>query len=309
MNPVRTSPDAYLTYRAWRGRLGGPWRGALAVTRLGLAGLARRKLLWVLYACCVLIFLSFFFGQYLLVWAGAQVGEQEVRGIGFQRVNPQDLVKNLRDSLKLNGSAETFRNLFAWEGSILIVTLALVGAQLVGNDFRYRSLPFYLAKPLSGRHYVFGKCLAVAVVVLAMTALPAVLLFVEYGLLEGWEYFWDARRLLAGILGYGALLAVVLSLLLVAVTSWVQKTVPLVMVWSAIFIMAPLVGLNLAEWTGEPQWRLMDLWNCGYIVGNRMLGVTLEKQPSVAAAATMLAVAVFASIGLLSARIRAVEVV
>jgi len=301
--------DALLTYRPWTGTFAGPWRASLAITRLGLTGLVRRKLLWVLFAFSLLIFFSFFFGQYLLVWASSLVAEENVRAGGFVTLSPQRLVKDLRDNLKLNGSGETFRNLFWYEGLILNVTLALVGAQIVGNDFRYRSLQFYLAKPLAPRHYIAGKCLAAAVVVFAMTGAPAVVLFVEFGLLEGWSYFWDARGLLAGILGYGFLIAIVLSLLLVAVTSWVQKTVPLVLVWSALFVMAPAVGKSLAAWTTRPNWQLIDLWNNAYVVGNHFLGIALADQPAPAAAAVVLAAVCGLSALALARRVRAVEVV
>lgn len=309
MNPSLDLSTSLLRYRPWRGHLRGPWRGSLAIARLSLASLARRKLIWVLYGFCLLVFLSFFFGQYLLVWAGSQLGESQVRGAGFLLFQPTELVKQLRDELKLNGSAETFRNLFWYEGMILNVTLALVGAQLVGNDFRFRSLPFYLAKPLSGRHYVAGKCLAIAAVVTAMTTLPALILYLEYGLLDGWEYFWDAKRSVLGVLGYGALLAVFLSLLLVAVTSWVQKTVPLVMVWSALFVMTPAISQSLAIWTKQPNWRLLDLWNNAYVLGNQFLGLTLKDQPSPGAALGVLAGVAVCCIVVLRRRVRAVEVV
>lgn len=302
-------PVSLLSYRPWRGRLGGPWRGSLAVARLGLAGLLRRKLFWALFAFAGLIFFSFFFGQYLLVWAGSQVGEDSVRAGGFVRLKPAEIVKQLRDSLKLNGSAETFRNLFWYQGMILTVSLALAGAQLVGNDFRHRSLPFYLSKPLTTWHYVAGKCLAVSAVILLMTALPAFCLYVEFGLLDSWQYFLDKRSLLLGIAGYGAILCIVLSLLLVAVTSVVQKTVPLVMVWSALFVFAPVVGQTLATWTEQPNWRLIEIWNSAYVVGNHMLGLSLEHQPSVFASALTLVFACAISLICLHRRIRAVEIV
>lgn len=309
MTPARATPESMLSYRPWRGTLGGPWHGAWAVARLGLAGLVRRKLVWVLFAFCAMIFLAFFFGQYLFIWAGGQLGESEVRVAGFNRVNPNVLMKELRDNLKLNGSAETFRNIIDGESAILMVTLALVGAQLVGNDFRYRSLPFYLSKPLTARHYVAGKCLAVAAIVLAMTMVPALLLYVEYGLLDSWGYFWDARWLLAGIIGYGLLLAGFLSVLLVAVTSWVQKTVALIMVWMGMFIMAPAVCEILSSVLQLQSAKLFDLWSCTYVVGNAMLGLTLEKHPPVAACAAVLALVTAVSLLALTRRVKAVEVV
>ena len=110
-------------------------------------------------------------------------------------------------------------------------------------------------------------------------------------------------------LGYGLLLAGMMSLLLVAVTSWVQKTVPLVMVWSGLFVMAPAVGQSLAAWTRQPTSRLIDLWDCAYIVGNAMLGTKVENQPPVWAAAMVIGGVCVLCVGVLFARIRAVEVV
>ena len=86
-----------------------------------------------------------------------------------------------------------------------MIVLALAGSVLVGNDFRFGSLPFYLSKPLGRWHYVLGKCLAVAVFVNVMTTILALILLVEYGLLDSWDYFVEHvaagarhRRLRAG---------------------------------------------------------------------------------------------------------------
>ncbi|MFL5327456.1 MAG: ABC transporter permease subunit [Gemmataceae bacterium] len=309
MNMTPASPVNLLSYRPWRGRLGGPWRGVLAIARLGITGLARRKLFWALYAFALLIFFSFFFGQYLLVWAEGQVGEETVRAGGFMTFTPSKIVKDLRDELKLNGSAKTFRNLFWYEGVILIVSLALAGAQLVGNDFRHRSLPFYLSKPMQGRHYVLGKCLAVSAVVNLITTLPALVLLLEYGLLTSWQYFWATRWLVYGILGYGLILSVVMSLVLVAVTSVVQKTVPLVLVWSGLFVFLPGVALSLSVLQENRWYRLLDIWDDAYVVGNRLLGESLPDRPPAWAAATVLVVLCLISVAWLRLRIRAVEVV
>jgi ABC-2 type transport system permease protein len=299
-----------LSYRPWTGNLGGPWRGVFAIARLGVAGLARRKVFWFLYAFAILIFFSFFFGQYLLIWFEGQIGEETVRAGPIPvPLSPVEMVRGLRDFFKLNGSGATFRNLFWYEGLILIVSLALAGAQLIGNDFRYRSLPFYLSKPLQGRHYVLGKCLAVSAVINLLTTLPALLLLIEYGLLTNWQYFWDSRWLLLGILGYGATLSVVMSLLLVAVTSVVHKTVPLVLVWAGLFVFIPSVSTGIAFWRENWNWRLVDIWNSAYVVGNYMLGETLEEQPAPSRAAISLAIVCALSIFWLWRRIRAVEVV
>src|SRR5437763_16642639 len=107
---------------------------------------------------------------------------------------------------------------------MVVVTLALAGWGLVGSDFTQRGLPFYLAKPISRWHYIAGKCLAVAAVVMLMTTLPALGLYSQHAL-DDWEYlvnpdyFLDnglgkgpaGLPLLLGVLGHGCVFAVVLS--------------------------------------------------------------------------------------------------
>src|SRR5262249_56637539 len=131
-----------------------------------------------------------------------------------------------KTQLKINGSGETYRNVIWYEGFMVMIVLALAGSILVGNDFRFGSLPFYLAKPLGPWHYVLGKCLAVAVFVNLMTTLLPLVLWVEYGLLEGWSYFWDSARLAGGIVGYGAVLTARLSLLPLAPPSVLRRPLP-----------------------------------------------------------------------------------
>jgi hypothetical protein len=85
--------------------------------------------------------------------------------------------------------------------------------------------------------------------------------------------------------------------------------VPLVMVWSALFVMAPAIGQSLALWTRQPNWKLIDLWNNAYVIGNRMLGLSLEQQPAPAIALLVIVLVALASVVVLWKRVRAVEVV
>ena len=74
-----------------------------------------------------------------------------------------------------------------FQGYMVMIVLALAGSILVGNDLRFGSLPFYLSKPLSRRHYLLGKAVAVGVFINLMTTLPALMLFIQYGLLDSWR--------------------------------------------------------------------------------------------------------------------------
>jgi ABC-2 type transport system permease protein len=308
-----------LRYRPWRGQFRGPARGVWAIARVGLGLLLRRKLFWAMYGLSLMIFLFFFYGQYLQVFLEQRVTDENVRvgGLFPQNLRPELVMKRLRDALQLNGSADTYANFIWFEGFIVMIVLALVGSVLVGNDFQHGSLPFYLSKPIHRWHYVLGKCLAVAVFVNLMTTLPAVLLFFEYGFIEEWSYYWDNLRLLGGILAYGAVLTVTLSLLLVATASWVRRTVPMVMIWTTLFVLGRIMQRWLVDGLKLPEsWRLVDLWNDMYLVGQWALGTPLEAirptsqvQPPYWQAAVTLGVVWVVCLLYLRKRIRAVEVV
>jgi ABC-type transport system involved in multi-copper enzyme maturation permease subunit len=303
-----------LHYRPWRGSFHGPWLSVWPIARISLGMIFRRKLFWFVYALGLCIFLLFFFGQYLLAYIETQAAESNVSILGF-RDNPQNLIRFLRGILKLDGSADTYANFFWYQGYIVMVVLAMAGSILVGNDFHFGSLPFFLSKPLSRWHYLLGKALAVAVFINLMTTAPALVLFIQYGFLDSWSYYWDSRHLLAGILGYGMALTVSLSLLLVATSSWLRRTVPLIMVWTIVLFFFRLMSRVLVDGLHyDARWRLIDLWNSLYLVGCRCLGMDHEQvrprpQPVWYEAVLVLGVACLVCVSYLNLRTRAVEIV
>ena len=303
-----------LHYRGWTGQFRGPGWAVLAIARIALSQVLRRKLFWVLYAFGLLFFFMFFFGQYLLAWVESQMDEEVVNVMVF-RTNPAEFARLGRVALQLNGSGEMYRNFFRFQGSMVIIILAMAGSVLVGNDFQFGSLPFYLSKPLSPWHYLAGKCLAVAAIVNLMTTLPALVLYFQYGVLTSWEYFVQDFRLLFGILGYGLELTVCLSLMLVATAGWLRRTVPMIMAWTTIFIFLRLLSVALVNGLKmSPRWRLMDLWNDTFLLGAYCLRVEPYKdwqpfQPTIGEAAVVLGVVCILCLTYLTLRIRAVEIV
>jgi len=302
-----------LHYRPWRGEFHGPIFSVWPIARVSLWMIFRRKLFWGLYGLGLLIFFMFFFGQYLLAWAETQAAEETVR-VGVVRAEPGKLIQVLREVLKLNGTGYTYRNFFWYQGYMVMIILALAGSIIVGNDFQFGSLPFYLSKPLGRWHYLIGKCLAAGVFVNLMTTLPALILYVQFGLLDSWSYFVENIRLLLGILGYGAVLTVSLSLFMVATATWLRRTVPMIMTWATLFFFFPLLGRALVNgFHYEARWELIDLWNNAYLIGNALLGLGADAvrppHPALSEAALVLGVLSFVCLIYLNLRIRAVEIV
>jgi hypothetical protein len=317
-----------LHYRAWHGHYRRPVCSAWPIARVALEMLLRRRLFWVLYAAGLLIFLMFFFGSYLLDWAETQIASTPIQ-VGRFKTEPERMVRLFRDGLRvLSGSQETFAYFFLYQGIMLMVVLALAGSVLVGNDFTFGSLPFYLAKPLSRWHYLLGKGLAVGVVVNLLTTLPALLLFAQHAL-NDWDYLADPdffRRagsgngpaglpLLAGILGYGLVLTVCLSIMLVAAASWLRRTMPLIMAWASVFLFFRLLASVLVDGLHyDAGWRLIDLWNDLRLLGCVCLGIEHERiwphpQPEFWQAALVLGAVCALCLSYLNRQIRAVEIV
>jgi ABC-2 type transport system permease protein len=305
--------ESLLRYRPWRGEFRPPINASWALARTSFRLILRKKAFWALFALAAMIFFFFFYGQYLIVWVSMQAGQQSVSFSGIP-IRLDGLSKFL-DGLNLNGSAHTFGNLIWFEGYIVTIVLAFAGSILVGNDFHHGSLPYYFSKPIGQRHYILGKCLAIGFLIQLLTTLPAMILFIQAGLLYDWKsYYFDHVRQFVGILAYGIMLTAVMGMLLIAVSVSVRRTVPLVMVWMGLFVLMPLIGRWLVEGPQlTPLWRLIDLWNDLYLVGLWLLdadfkSVKTDRNPSVLEAAVVLTVVVVCCGLYLQKRIRAVDV-
>lgn len=305
--------DTLLRYRPWRGVPHGPLYASVAMARASLKLLLRRRQMWALFALGLLIFFFFFYAQYLVVWITNQLATETVRFAGIP-VSVNNLTRFL-DRLALNGTDHTFGNFIWYQGYILVIVLALAGSVLVGNDFFHGSLPFYLSKPIGRWHYILGKCLAVAFLINLLTTFPAFLLWVEAGLLYDWQsYYFDNLNLLLGIIGYGLTLTVTLSLLVIATSVWLRRTVPLVMVWMGLFALLPMLSGWLVSATDNESWRLIDLWNSLYLCGLSCLQadhstVRPTPQPPYWQAWIAVGSVTLACLAYLRRRIQAVEIV
>jgi hypothetical protein len=326
-----------LHYRPWRGAFRGPAWGVWPIARVALGAVLQRKMFWWLYGFSLLVFLMFFFGSYLLAWAETQIPEKPVQvqvGQQKQQLETDRMLQSVRQSMKvLNGSSDTFAYFFRYQGLMVMVVLSLAGSVLVGNDITHGSLPFYLAKPLSRWHYVLGKCVAVGIIVNLLTTVPALVLFAQHGM-DDMDYLIDVNffkenrgvgpaswHLLLGVLGYAAVMTVTLSILLVATATWVRRTMPMVMVWTTLFLFLHLFSVMLVDgFHFDPRWRLVDLWNDIGLVGCACIGIGEEfgvtqptlyprPQPAIFEAGLVLVGVCVVCLIYLNQRTRAVEIV
>jgi len=289
-------------YRGWSDRLWPAWFSVWPIALAGLRLVLRRKLTWFLLALAVLHFLFLF----SVIYLRAQINAYNPAAAPwidrfFERV--------LRS---MSGAGKTYRDFMFEQGTVTMIVLALAGEMLVGNDYRHGGLTFYLSRRVGRRHYVIGKLLSIGLLVEMTTALPALVLFVEYGLLcDSLAYFRDNVQIALGILAYGLLMSVALGLVLFASAAWLQRTVPLVMGWSCLFVLLPAVAEILHHVTDDRRWELLIFWRDIRLVGTWFFGAldpAKETQLLPGAIAVVLAVCVLSALAIVP-RVRAVKVV
>jgi ABC-type transport system involved in multi-copper enzyme maturation permease subunit len=284
-------------YRDWHGRLRPAWWACWPIAWTGVRLVLRRRLFWGLLGLALLNFLFFFATIYLK----AQVSIE----------NP--MVGRMVDQVltSVTGAGKTFRDFMFAQGTVTMLVLAFAGELLVGGDYERGGLTFYLSRAVGRRHYVIGKLLAIGLLVAMTTALPALILFMEYGLLtNSLAYFQENWRIVLGILGYGAIMAVSLSLLLFTLASWLNKNVPLVMSWACIFVLLPAIGEILRHTYDDRHWRLLMFWRNLRLLGSWCFGAMTENDTQLAPAAAYIVLAVWIVCVLaVIPRVRAVRVI
>ena len=235
------------------------WLACWPIARTALLLVFRRKLFWLFLGIALLTFMFRFGVIYLL----AELNTQQ-SGIGrmLSRLDPN-----------LEGSGRTFLNFMLAQGTVTMILLAFAGSVLAGNDHRRGGLTFYLSRRINVLHYTGGKLLAIGLLVSLTTTLPALVLFLEQGMLgDTAKYFSENYNIAIGILGYGGLIAVTLGLLLFALVSWMPRPVPLVMSWACLFVFLPVLS-GILRWVFDDRhWRLLNLWRDLYAIGSRCFG-------------------------------------
>ena len=102
---------------------------------------------------------------------------------------------------------------------VLFVTV-FAGSGLVASDLRTGAILVYLSRPLTRRDYVAGKLLVLLILNLSVTLVPALLLY-GVGLALAPEQFlkWEMAWIAPAIVAYSLVIAVVMSLVSLAISS------------------------------------------------------------------------------------------
>lgn len=288
-------------YHPWHGRRRPAAFAAFAVARTTLLQLVRRRAYWIVLALGLVMFFVYASVIYMLTQMQLPPRTQEFM---FARFNFSPTAGDPQET--------GYVTFMESQGMIVMILLALAGSLVVGSDFRVGALPFYLSRSISRRHYLVGKLLAIMVVVWSLTVLPALVLFIEYGLFTtSFDYWLEHWQIVPAILGYGLVLGTVLSIWIAALAAYLQRLAPIAVTWSSLFVLPARLAYTLRNSTNDRRWLLLDPWRDIRLAGRMFFGnfeSDSDRQLSQYAAIILAAVTVPLLIALVR-RVRAVEVV
>lgn len=287
-------------YHGWTGELQSPWISSLAIIRVALLQVFRRKSYWIVIALGLL--------QFLIYWALIYAVNQ----VNFPHRVQTDILKFMGFGSTTSGDGNGYIRFMRQQSVIVMILLAFAGSLLVGADFRMNSLPFYLSRRINRMHYIVGKLMAISAIVSLMTVLPALLLFFEYGFLTAsFDYWIDNWRIPVSVIVYGAIICAVLSTLIVTLSAYLQRVAPIAITWSSVFVLLGSMARFLRSGDGSNYWGLIDPWRDMRYVGRLCFGdFETQEQYDFACWALLVLIAVCSlALVALVRRVRAVDIV
>ena len=184
-----------------------------------------------------------------------------------------------------------------------------VAVPAIADDIRTGALQFYFSRPLTRIHYLAGKVVAVALLVMLVSAVPALVLAIfRTGLSISGDEAASGLGLVLRTLAYAPLYAALFSLPPVYLSSLGQRTGAIRGLWAVVFFFSWIFGEGLASATDIQWFALLSLPTDLLLVGQFIFGHELSHPVPWYSAAAVLVVVVAGSGWLLLRRLRRVEV-
>jgi ABC-type transport system involved in multi-copper enzyme maturation permease subunit len=194
----------------------------------------------------------------------------------------------------------------------LIIT-SWIAPRLITFDLADNALPILLSHPISRFGYVFGKFIALFASLSLVTWVPSFLLFAYQGYSSAQPWAFANLHIAGGLLTGTMIWITFLSILGLALSSWVKwRVVATGIIFAAVFVPSGVGGIVNAVL--RTKWgSLLNLPVMMSLMWQRLLGapdlIWTEQSIPTAAVITMLALECVLCVAMLNARIRAREVV
>jgi ABC-type transport system involved in multi-copper enzyme maturation permease subunit len=284
------------SYRAYNGPLTPLWMRVIVLVRYGLAEAWSSKITVALFVFSLLPFLFFLVAIYLAN-------------------NPLAQALILKSTTKAFAmDANFFLNVLQTQSWLALAVTAWVAPRLISFDLADNALPILLSHPISRVGYLFGKFLALFASISAVTWVPCLLLFVYQCYASQQPWAMANLPIAVGLFAGAVIWITFLSILGLALSSWVKwRVVATGAIFAAVFVPAG-VGAIVSAVLRTKWGFLLNIPVMMTVLWQRLLGVPESftrvgsSLPTVSIA-VMLILACLLCFAMLNARIRAREVV
>ncbi len=283
------------SYRAYSGKLTPLWTRVLVLTRYAFAEAWSSKITVALFTLSLLPTAVFLVIIY--------VANNPIARALIMRGGSREFAIDAR----------YFFQILQTQSWIALAITSWIAPRLISYDLSDNALPILLSRPISRFGYVFGKFIALFASLSAVTWVPCLLLFAYQGYSSPQPWVGENLRIAGGLLMGAAIWITFLSILGLALSSWVRwRIVATGIIFAAIFVPAGVGGVMSAIL--RTRWGfLLNIPYMMSVLWRRLLGAPDFARFGVSlpttAIAAMLALVCVASVAMLNARIRAREVV
>jgi ABC-type transport system involved in multi-copper enzyme maturation permease subunit len=151
----------------------------------------------------------------------------------------------------------------------------LVAAPAISEDVRTGAFQFYFARPVSRSHYLVGKLVPVAVLLLILCAAPGLIVaLLRVALSKTGEEALKHFPLILKTLVYVPLFATVLALPPIALSALSRRSGTVQGGWAALFFLPWILGEGMAAATGVSYAALVSIPTNLKLVGQHLFGMT-----------------------------------
>jgi ABC-2 type transport system permease protein len=226
-------------YQHWKGTLSGhAWRW-LAITRHGIRGQLKgrlvRGLLFAAWAPALVLVIL------LALWGLIEQGTGDLRDM-LKPILPPGLTADPHD-YRMAVWTIAYSAFFRFETFFCMLLVVVAGPNLISHDLRFNALPLYFSRPLTRLDYFLGKLGVIAALVAAVAVVPAVVAY-ALGVVFSLDLsvIRDTWRLLPASFLYGVIIVVSAGTLMLALSSLSRRSLYVGVAWVGLWLISSTVA-------------------------------------------------------------------
>ena len=182
---------------------------------------------------------------------------------------------NVRELLPIDASF--FLTYVEMQCAFAFILTVIVAPPLISRDLSNNALPLYLCRPLSRAEYVLGKMAVITFLLSLVTWIPGLLIFFFQASLAGISWFWTNIWMIQAIFSSSMIWIVLLSLLSLAVSSFLKWRVVASGALLGMFFVPTAFGEIINELFLTRSGHLISLWATMKSIWSGLFGLFVRQ--------------------------------